>query len=58
MARSERHVRRQRELVTHLAIVGYDTTQAQYLLQAFEEMLALRTADRDRLRAELAKPGG
>jgi len=51
----ERHVYRQRALVEHLAIVGNDTGQAECLLQEFEQMLLMFTADRDRVRAELAR---
>jgi hypothetical protein len=35
------------------AETGHDTAMAEYLLLAFERMLILRKADRDRIRTEL-----
>jgi hypothetical protein len=55
VTQGEEHVRRQRELVRHLATHGHDTGQAEELLVEFERMLVLHKADRDRVRAELAR---
>lgn len=55
VAQSEERIRRQRELVEHLATAGLDTIQAEYLLLVFEQALALHKSDRDRLRAELGR---
>ena len=40
-------------MVLDLEADGYDATQARELLASFEELLALRRADRDRLWTEL-----
>jgi hypothetical protein len=53
----ERHVARQRELVAKLVQGGHDTMEAEarLLLATFEELQGSFVADRDRLRAELAR---
>jgi hypothetical protein len=47
------HVENQKSMVLDLEADGYDATQARELLASFEELLALRRADRDRLWTEL-----
>jgi hypothetical protein len=49
------HVARQRQIVVELANDGRDLKTAQALLQQFETMLEHHIADRDRLRAHLAR---
>jgi hypothetical protein len=49
----ERHVARQRQIVSELGRDGHDTKEAMDLLRRLEAWLALRIADRDRLREEL-----
>jgi hypothetical protein len=53
----ERHVARQRNLVTALERDGHDTSRAVQLLCQFEELQAMHVADRDRLRKELGLSG-
>lgn len=50
----ERIVARQRELLAELQRDGHNTISARELLALFESVQATHTADRDRLRAELA----
>ena len=49
----ERHIARQRELVSELERGPYDTTEARLLLANFEEVQKMHVVDRDRLRREL-----
>jgi hypothetical protein len=49
------HVARQREIVAELAKDGHDQRLAQETLHQFETTLGSHIADRDRIRAELAK---
>jgi hypothetical protein len=51
--KGERHLARQRGLVSELERHGLDSDQAQRLLLQFEELQALHIADRDRLLKEL-----
>jgi hypothetical protein len=53
LTEAERQVVRQRELVAELERDGHDSGQAIHLLEQFEEVLTIRIAYRDRLRAEL-----
>jgi hypothetical protein len=60
LEQAERHVLkgescvlRQRELVARLERNGHDTVDAKGLLHQFEELLAVFTQDRDRLRSEV-----
>jgi hypothetical protein len=57
VTQGERHVARQRELVAKLVQGGHDTMEAEarLLLATFEELQGCFVADRDRLRAELAR---
>jgi hypothetical protein len=55
VAQGEGHVARQRELVAQLERDGHDTDSSLQLLNQFEDLLAIHIADRDRLKAELAK---
>jgi hypothetical protein len=48
-------VRRQRQLVKELERDGRDASEPRWLLNQFEELLALHIHDRDRLMAELEK---
>jgi|EndMetStandDraft_4_1072995.scaffolds.fasta_scaffold1821790_1 hypothetical protein len=52
---AERHVAKQLEFVARLERDNRDPSQAMHLLQQFEELQAMHTADRDRLRKELLK---
>ena len=49
IAEGKRHIRHQREIIQLLASGGHDTTAAEALMRQFEEVQALRIADRDRL---------
>ena len=49
----ERHVARQRDVVAELERADRDSRAAKMLLRHIEAWLALRVADRDRLRKEL-----
>ena len=49
----EQHVARQRQIVAELDAEGHDATYARALLRQFQIMLALRVAERDRLRREV-----
>jgi hypothetical protein len=53
LVEAERHVAFQRELVAQLEREGHDAAQATRLLAQFEEVLAMRIADRDRVRKAL-----
>jgi hypothetical protein len=60
LAQAERHaveaydrVARQREIVAELECSGHQTTAARGMLAAFERLLAMHLADRNRLRKEL-----
>jgi hypothetical protein len=53
VAQGERHIAQQRQLIAQIEQRGIDSKLARDLLQQFEEMQALHTADRDRLRQEL-----
>jgi hypothetical protein len=54
IAQGERHIARQKEIVSGLGKYGHDAAAARTLLVQFEELLVLHVTDRDRLRAELA----
>ena len=53
LAEAEGHVAYQRELVAQLERERHDVAQATRLLAQFEEVLAMRIADRDRVRKAL-----
>ena len=55
VAEGQAHIKRQRELIVELQRDGHDTREAQRLLDTFIALEAAHTADRDRLRGELAK---
>jgi hypothetical protein len=50
---AEKRVARQREIVADLERNGHRATAARGLLAAFERLLAMHLADRERLRREL-----
>ena len=52
---AEAHIAQQREIIAQIRSVGQDSSIAEKLLGSFEEMQLLHLADRDRIRAELAK---
>jgi len=53
LAEAERHIAYQRELLAQLEREGHNTAQATEVLKKFEEVLALRITDRDRVRKAL-----
>jgi antitoxin (DNA-binding transcriptional repressor) of toxin-antitoxin stability system len=53
VARGERHIARQHEIIAELTRDGHDITRAEALLAAFEQTQRLHVADRDRLKKEL-----
>jgi hypothetical protein len=53
VADGEHLVLRQRKLTAELKHEGHDTKEAEMLLAQFEELLAMRVSDRDRLRKGL-----
>ena len=55
VALGQRHVTRQRELITELKAGGHDTKLSEQLLQVFEELQALHIADRDRLLTDASR---
>ncbi len=62
LAKAERHVEigerdlaKQRALIDELRRDGHDTRAAEKLLATFEEVQKLHVADRERIRAELAR---
>lgn len=55
VAQSTMHAVEQHALVVRLKREGLDTTDAQRLLELFEERRALYLSDRDRLRREFAE---
>jgi hypothetical protein len=54
---AEKRVARQREIVAELERDGHRATAARGLLAAFERLLAMYLADRQRLRRELGLSG-
>lgn len=54
VALGKRHIERQHELIAGLVRNGHDATQARELLATFEDVQGTHTADRDRIRRELA----
>jgi hypothetical protein len=54
---AEKRVARQREIVAELERDGRRATAARGLLAAFERLLAMHLADRQRLRKELGLSG-
>jgi hypothetical protein len=48
-----RHIAQQKALIQGMERLGRDTSMSKQLLQTFEEMLRLHTADRDKLLREL-----
>ena len=54
VAKGERIVARQKDLVAELENDGHDTKEARSVLCQFEQVLQSHIADRDRLRDELA----
>jgi hypothetical protein len=54
---AEKRVARQREIVAELERAGRRATAARGLLAAFERLLAMHLADRQRLRKELGLSG-
>jgi uncharacterized coiled-coil protein SlyX len=54
---AEKRVARQREIVAELERDGRRATAARGLLAAFERLLAMHLADRQRLRRELGVSG-
>jgi hypothetical protein len=54
---AEKRVARQREIVAELERDGHRATAARGLLAAFERLLAMHLADRQRLRRELGVSG-
>jgi hypothetical protein len=54
---AEKRVARQREIVEQLEGDGHRATAARGLLAAFERLLAMHLADRQRLRRELGLSG-
>jgi hypothetical protein len=50
---AEKRVARQREIVADLERNGHRATAARGLLAAFERLLAMHLADRERIRREL-----
>ena len=55
VARGEKNLSRQLELVAELERYGHDTVMAKALLVQFEELQAVRIADRDRFRREVGE---
>jgi hypothetical protein len=54
---AEKRVARQREIVAELERDGHRTTAARSRLAAFERLLSMHLADRQRLRGELGSSG-
>jgi hypothetical protein len=54
IALSERHIARQREIITELIRGGYDPFHSRQLLASFEELQRLHIAELDRIETELA----
>lgn len=54
IARTEQHLRRQHELIAKLESCGEDAAEARSVLAAMEGSQALRLADRELFRQELA----
>jgi hypothetical protein len=52
VASGERHITRQRQLISDLEALGIDTNRARDLLARFESLQVLHVAHRDRSRAE------
>ena len=54
VALAERNVDKQRQVLAELARDGHSTVMAARILALYEELLALHTNDRDRLKRDLA----